>query len=234
MTALLLLAAGLTGVLEGWARYRPRRTQPALLWGGGALATVLVALLGLGPADLSVPALLPGLLTPVLWLAWGRAWGGGRGPLARVVALAAALALSLVPLLAAGAPEPTAGEQVLAVLGTGLLMGGPSNDAVAALLTLVREGAAGAEGASGALLRGGRWIGALERMLVLVLAFSDVPAAVGAVVAAKGVIRFPEISRDAGEGTNGGAKAEEFLIGSFSSWLLAAGVYLLLRALGVG
>ena len=113
-------------------------------------------------------------------------------------------------------------------------MGGPSNDAVAALLTLVREGAAGAEGAGGALLRGGRWIGALERVLVLVLAFSDVPAAVGAVVAAKGVIRFPEISRDAGEGTNGGAKAEEFLIGSFSSWLLAAGAYLLLRALGVG
>lgn len=230
MTALLLLAAGLTGVLEGWVRRRPRRTQPALLWGGGAVATVLVALLGLGPADLRVPALLPGLLTPALWLTWGRAWGGGRGSLVR----AAALALSLVPLLAAGVPEPTVGEQALAVIGTGLLMGGPSNDAVAALLTLVREGAAGAEGAGGALLRGGRWIGALERVLVLVLAFSDVPAAVGAVVAAKGVIRFPEISRDAGEGTNGGAKAEEFLIGSFSSWLLAAGAYLLLRVLGVG
>ena len=43
-----------------------------------------------------------------------------------------------------------------------------------------------------------------------------VHAAVAAVIAAKGVIRFPEISRD-----ERGDKAEEFLIGSLASWALA-------------
>jgi len=42
------------------------------------------------------------------------------------------------------------------------------------------------------------------------------PAAIAAIVAAKGVIRFPEISQD-----KAGQKAEEFLIGSFASWILA-------------
>jgi len=49
-------------------------------------------------------------------------------------------------------------------------------------------------------------------------------AACGAVVAAKGVIRFPEISQD-----STGEKAEEFLIGSISSWILAALVALFVR-----
>ena len=40
--------------------------------------------------------------------------------------------------------------------------------------------------------------------------------AIAAVIAAKGVVRFPEISRD-----EGGGKAEEFLIGSLASWTLA-------------
>ncbi|MCL3777537.1 hypothetical protein H6X68_10115 [Actinomyces sp. 186855] len=209
-----------------------------MLWGGGAAVTALVALLGLAVLDLGVPGLLPALLSPALWLAWPRVLPGGRGLLARAAVLAAALALSLTPLVLL-APAPTTWERVLAVVGAGLLMGGPANDVVAALLSLVREGgaAAGAPGPGedgGALLRGGRWIGALERLLVLVLAFSDAPAAVAAVVAAKGVIRFPEISRDAGTGAHGGAKAEEFLVGSFTSWLLAAGAYLLLRALGIG
>ncbi|VEI14743.1 Uncharacterised protein [Actinomyces viscosus] len=65
-------------------------------------------------------------------------------------------------------------------------------------------------------MRGGRWIGPLERILILLLASVEAPAAVAAIVAAKGVIRFPEISKD-----EGGQKAEEFLIGSFASWILA-------------
>lgn len=38
-------------------------------------------------------------------------------------------------------------------------------------------------------------------------------------VAAKGIIRFPEISRD----TVGGSKAEFFIVGSLASWVLVAG-----------
>ena len=65
-------------------------------------------------------------------------------------------------------------------------------------------------------MRGGRWIGPLERILILLLASVEAPAAIAAIVAAKGVIRFPEISED-----KAGQKAEEFLSGSFASWILA-------------
>ena len=80
-----------------------------------------------------------------------------------------------------------------------------------------------AEG-EGPALRGGRWIGPLERLLVIVLVGAGADVAIGAVVAAKGVIRFPEISQD-----STGEKAEEFLIGSISSWILAALVALFVR-----
>ena len=76
----------------------------------------------------------------------------------------------------------------------------------------------------GPALRGGRWIGPLERLLVIVLVGAGADVAIGAVVAAKGVIRFPEISQD-----STGEKAEEFLIGSISSWILAALVALFVR-----
>ena len=72
-------------------------------------------------------------------------------------------------------------------------------------------------------LRGGRWIGPLER-----LAGAGAEVAIAAVVAAKGVIRFPEISQD-----STGEKAEEFLIGSVSSWILAALVSMLIRVVSL-
>ena len=77
-------------------------------------------------------------------------------------------------------------------------------------------------------LRGGRWIGPLERLLIIVLAGAGAEVAIAAVVAAKGVIRFPEISQDAT-----GEKAEEFLIGSVSSWILAALVAMLIRVVSL-
>ena len=42
-------------------------------------------------------------------------------------------------------------------------------------------------------------------------------AALSVVVAAKGILRFPEISSD----TAGGTRAEYVLVGSFVSWALA-------------
>ena len=77
-------------------------------------------------------------------------------------------------------------------------------------------------------LRGGRWIGPLERLLIIVLAGAGAEVAIAAVVAAKGVIRFPEISQD-----TTGEKAEEFLIGSVSSWILAALVAMLIRVVSL-
>lgn len=73
-------------------------------------------------------------------------------------------------------------------------------------------------------LKGGRFIGPLERLFLLALVLAGAFTAVAAIVAAKGIIRFPEISRDA----VGGSKAEYFLVGSFASWALVLLVVVLI------
>ncbi|WEK60236.1 MAG: hypothetical protein P0Y60_13025 [Candidatus Microbacterium colombiense] len=73
--------------------------------------------------------------------------------------------------------------------------------------------------ASRAGFKGGRLIGPLERMLVLILTLAAAYPILAAMLAAKGIVRFPEISRD-GET---GARAEYFLVGSLVSWVIALG-----------
>lgn len=72
--------------------------------------------------------------------------------------------------------------------------------------------------ASEQTLKGGRVLGPIERIMIFALALSGEYAALTAVVAAKGILRFPEISRDVA-----GRKAEYVLVGSFVSWALALG-----------
>ncbi|PRB10442.1 hypothetical protein [Microbacterium sp. MYb62] len=67
--------------------------------------------------------------------------------------------------------------------------------------------------------QGGRLIGPLERVLVLILTLAAAYPILAAMLAAKGIVRFPEISRD-GET---GARAEYFLVGSLVSWVIALG-----------
>ncbi len=77
-------------------------------------------------------------------------------------------------------------------------------------------------------LKGGRLIGPLERLLVLSLTLAGMYPLVAAILAAKGIVRFPEISRDSAAGNS----AEYFLIGSLVSWVLAlAGAFLVWWAL---
>ncbi len=66
---------------------------------------------------------------------------------------------------------------------------------------------------------GGRLIGPLERVIVLLLTLATAYSLLAAMLAAKGIVRFPEISRD-GET---GARAEYFLVGSLVSWVIALG-----------
>lgn len=66
-------------------------------------------------------------------------------------------------------------------------------------------------------LKGGRLIGPLERVIVFAMMLTGAYTLVAAVFAAKGIVRFPEISRDDGTGS----RAEYFLIGSMVSWGLA-------------
>ena len=75
-------------------------------------------------------------------------------------------------------------------------------------------GAAGDE-QSPPTLKGGRLIGPLERILVFVLTLAGAYTLLAAVLAAKGIVRFPEISRDRDDGD----RAEYFLIGSLVSWV---------------
>lgn len=73
-------------------------------------------------------------------------------------------------------------------------------------------------------LRGGRFIGPSERLLILGLALVGAQTLIAGLLAAKGVVRFPEISEDRASGS----KAEEFLVGSLTSWALSAAAVLYL------
>ena len=93
---------------------------------------------------------------------------------------------------------------------------------------------AGGSGGSGAVpnsrLKGGRVIGPLERIFIMVLTVVGAYHVVAALMAAKGIVRFPEISADAKrdpEESAAGTKAEEFLVGSLASWGLAGAAGLL-------
>lgn len=66
-------------------------------------------------------------------------------------------------------------------------------------------------------LQGGRVLGPLERWFVFACAVSGNLAVIAVVVAAKGILRFPEITRDKPDGL----RAEYVLVGSFVSWGLA-------------
>lgn len=79
------------------------------------------------------------------------------------------------------------------------------------------EPAADSMAQAGTVLRGGAWIGALERLAVFAGLASGFPEGVAVVLALKGVGRFPEL-----RGGTGGT-TERFIIGTFTSVLWAAG-----------
>lgn len=62
----------------------------------------------------------------------------------------------------------------------------------------------------------GRWIGAMERLLIYVLVLLGEPAAGSLVAAAKSLLRFPEIT-----GSHSRLSPEYVLVGSLASWLIA-------------
>ena len=76
-------------------------------------------------------------------------------------------------------------------------------------------------------LKGGRLLGPMERLLILSLGVGGQVAAASAVVAAKGIIRFPELNAQKEHRQRRRVGIDEvteyFLVGSFASWLLALG-----------
>jgi hypothetical protein len=67
--------------------------------------------------------------------------------------------------------------------------------------------------------RGGRYIGPLERVAIAALLLVPAYPIVAALMAAKGIVRFPEIAADGSTGS----RAEVFLVGSLLSWAMAGG-----------
>jgi len=127
-------------------------------------------------------------------------------------------------------PQPAGRDSITLFLGlTGLLAvfgGGP---VTAAVFTLV-DGPDAAQPASmasaGTVLRGGTWIGCLERAAVYGTLVAGWPEGVAIVLGLKGLGRYPELRNQEHTGT-----AERFIIGTFTSVLWAAGCAMFVRLL---
>lgn len=214
------------GVLVGW---------PILHLGAGSVVvSVLVAAAWLC-CGLVSQAQWEKMLRVRQWVRVGRgAFENGADRLEPLIRLVCASLLLLAVALCVVASQPLGfrAAKMSAVVGIVVLLTVPANRVVADILAVARQSSQGSgevvaagrrpspesgkQDEPGSSMRGGRWIGPLERILILLLASVEAPAAIAAIVAAKGVIRFPEISQD-----KAGQKAEEFLIGSFASWILA-------------
>ena len=164
-------------------------------------------------------------------LAAGLAW---RSALTRRIWAPASLGL----LLAAGAVAATVGPEldrgdgqtILLVTLGGLLAIGGGGPLTSLVFDLVdrREPPAESLEHAGHVLRGGTWIGGLERAAIYASLVAGWPEGIAVVLAVKGLGRYPEL-RAAEDGVRTGA-AERFIIGTFASVLwacAAAGVVLL-------
>jgi hypothetical protein len=151
--------------------------------------------------------------------AWTRSGARTWTPISLLLLLASLAWAGAADLQLAGDAPRTL---LVALAGAWAVVGG--GPVTAALFDVVDQGdtAGGDEDDSlehaGELLRGGAWIGALERAGVVGALVAGWPEGTAVVLALKGLGRYPEL-RNAGTG----AVAERFIIGTFSSVLWAAG-----------
>jgi hypothetical protein len=144
-----------------------------------------------------------------------------------VFAPASAVALAAAAVLAAVSDELSAGrvEVTILVALAGLLAvvgGGPVTTRIFAFVDRADHDPLVAQQTldqAGLVLRGGAWIGALERMAVFAGLAAGFPEGVAVVLALKGLGRFPDLR---GDGSGHGAATERFIIGTFTSVLWAA------------
>jgi hypothetical protein len=236
LAGLMLLAVGGADLVRQFA---PRR------WIGYVVVAVAVIALGV-----AVDALWPALAALALAAGWG--WSmpdGGRGILSFWPAVIVGLvAVGAVAFSGARAPSgllagawylasPIGGlalDRVVLAAGIVVFLLESGNVIVRAALAGERLAAPDAPTGDDAAARpvafkGGRLIGPLERVIVLMLTLAAAYPLLAAVLAAKGIVRFPEISRDG----HTGVSAEYFLVGSLVSWVLALGGAFLLWWSGV-
>ncbi|MDH6181336.1 hypothetical protein M2152_001518 [Microbacteriaceae bacterium SG_E_30_P1] len=230
-----LAMLGVADATRGLPRGRQR-------WGAlrGLLLALLVGVLGVQLTGID-PLVM--LVPFVFTVAWVTSTPGGRAStrwplLALLVSLAGIAYLSLSvatpgPLdewLATSA-APVDATRVVLLLGCGLVLLETAN--IVVRLVLASESSARSDlSEDSSDLKGGRIIGPLERLMVFGLAAAGQFAAIGGVLAAKGVVRFPELSRSVRKRKTGEAPSKDpeyFLIGSLASWGIALLASLLLR-----
>ena len=117
-------------------------------------------------------------------------------------------------------------DRLLMIVGVVLLQLVTGNQLVRLLLGSVGAVKPAGEPQPSDKLKGGRLLGPMERLLILGLGLGGQLAAATAVVAAKSIIRFPEINAQKAR-ENGGIGIDDvteyFIVGSFASWILALG-----------
>jgi hypothetical protein len=150
----------------------------------------------------------------------------------------ASFAVPFAVLLAAGRtpslPGPRVSESLLGDVGarTFLVVSGVALLQLSTgnlLVRLLLDATGVPAGSNEKTLRGGRLLGPMERLFILVLALAGQLTAASVVVAAKGLLRWPELRGSREEGPSD--LSEYFLIGSFASWLLALGGWVVVRLL---
>ncbi|PUA79035.1 hypothetical protein [Nocardioides currus] len=232
--AVLLIGLALADLTHS---VRPVRILPECVGAAGAVVVGLVAGLTQGR---DVVALL---LIAIAVLAWGQSVTHGfAGRIPACVPLAVLASSVGVAIAVAGWADPAGGwlgdwldGTPLPVLGgldadRALLLGGAfavqlSTGNVVVRLVLaatdtVNPARHGQSDDPEMQLKGGRLLGPLERVFILGLALAGQVTAASIVVAAKGLLRFPELSsRRDQERIH--LLTEYFLVGSFVSWLVA-------------
>ncbi len=123
-------------------------------------------------------------------------------------------------------------DRALMIVGVVLLQLVTANQLVRLILGAVGAVRPAGEPQPSDRLKGGRLLGPMERLLIVGLGLGGQLGAASAVVAAKGIIRFPELNAQRKDENGSGIDAvtEYFLVGSFASWLIAmAGLVLALH-----
>lgn len=226
VAGLVLLAIGIADLVRQFAPLRVR-------WPVTAVVAVVFFVLSAG-VDAAAAALFA-IGIAAAWLLLCPADGTARAGLwpAAVVALVAAASVALLgprtdtgplgDLWPAGTPLGAVGlDTAVLAFGALVFLLESANVVVRTALRVRPESVADApttvaRAEETAPLRGGRLIGPLERVLVFALTLAGAYTLIAAVLAAKGIVRFPEISKD---GDHGG-RAEYFLVGSLVSWVTA-------------
>ena len=142
---------------------------------------------------------------PVGWIA------ASRGRLVVTVAVVVALTgvVALLGALGGGAAGPLA----WLVVAAGVLAAAASGNVVTrCVLALAAGGSSPAPRVQATVLRGGAWIGVLERLGLFATLLAGFPAGLAAIVAVKAFARYPELQTAQATGA-----IERFIIGTFAS-----------------